>query len=227
MIFGFLSKPQKINSIKILDEIENAVYEHVKPLGFKKHGRTLHRFVSEDISQVINFQYANSKDMEGLFCVNLGVRIPECSERTFHPNNPEKKYYHEYECTLRSRLGSISGKREIWFNLRKNTKRIISSIISELDKVVIPAFSILVSREAIIAHRKNHPLDFFNKLTLFDESMIYGHLGNLEQAKELFEIYYQSVVDDYNEKDGYVTLYGASHGYIDNLDKLALELGIR
>lgn len=29
------------------------------------------------------------------------------------------------------------------------------------------------------------------------------------------------------EKDGYVTLYGASHGHIDYLDGLAVDLGLR
>lgn len=38
------------------DEIEAAVYAQLKPLGFRKYGRTLHRFVSGDLSQVIHFQ---------------------------------------------------------------------------------------------------------------------------------------------------------------------------
>ena len=83
--------------------------------------------------------------------------------------------------------------------------------------------------------------------------MIYGHSGDLEKAKELFEKYYRSAVDEYNgmvkkghkqylkkgervvymgqditaEKDGYVTLYGANHGHIDYLDELATNLGLR
>lgn len=40
----------QINTTQTVDEIEAAVYSHLKPLGFKKYGRTLHRFVSEDIS---------------------------------------------------------------------------------------------------------------------------------------------------------------------------------
>lgn len=83
--------------------------------------------------------------------------------------------------------------------------------------------------------------------------MIYGHLGDIEKAKELFELYYESAVAEYNdlmtnghkqylkkgervvfmgqditaEKDGYVTLYGANHGHIDYLDELAVGLGLR
>ena len=117
-MLDFLKKKTEINTTQIVDEIEAAVYEHIKPYGFKKHGRTLHRFVSEDISQVIHFQSGMpSHGMSGLLCVNLGIRIPECSERTFQPQAEKKKYYHEYECTIRSRLGSVSGKNETWYEI--------------------------------------------------------------------------------------------------------------
>ena len=88
---------------------------------------------------------------------------------------------------------------------------------------------------------------------LLEESIINGHLGDSEKAKQLFEEYYQSVLEEYNElvknghkqylkkgervifmgqditaeKDGYVTLYGANHGHIDYLDELAVNLGLR
>ena len=124
-MFGLLKKKAKINTTQIVDKIETAVYEHVKPYGFKKYGRTLHRFVSQDISQVIHFQSCMpTHGMRGLLCVNLGIRIPECSERTLQPQAKKKKYYHEYECTIRSRLGAVSGKQETWYDLHKKTDKI-------------------------------------------------------------------------------------------------------
>ena len=254
-MFSFLKRKVKINTTQIVDEIESRVYAQIKPYGFKKHGRTLHRFVSEDLSQVIHFQSGMTpQGMGGLLCVNLGIRIPECEERAFHPQGEKKKYYHEYECTLRSRLGTVSGKKETWYDLRKGTDKITKSILEELEQYVLPAYERLNSREAILAHRKDYPLlDDMGSSMLLDECMIYGHLGNREKAKELFERYYQSSVNEYNdlvknghkeylkkgervvfmeqditaEKDGYVTLYGASHGHIDYLDELAVSLGFR
>ena len=254
-MFNFLKKKTEINTTQIIDEIESAVYEHVKPYGFKKHGRTLHRFVSEDISQVINFQCGRSASpVSGHLCVNLGIRIPECSERASQSPTEKKKYYHEYECTIRSRLGIVSGKQETWYDLHKKTDKIIKSVIDEIDQYVLPAYEVLKSREAILAYRKDYPLldDRVNLISL-EECMIYGYLGNIEKAKQLFEEYYQSAVDEYNdlmkngrkqylkkgecvvfmgqditaEKDGYVTLYGANHGHIDYLDELAVSLGLR
>ena len=254
-MFGLFKKATEINTTQIVDEIEAAVLEFVKPYGFKKHGRTLHRFISGDISQVIHFQSGMpTKGMGGQLCVNLGIRIPECSERTFQPKTENKKYYHEYECTIRSRLGTVSGKQETWYDLHKKTDKIIKSIIEEIDQYVLPAYEVLNSRESILAYRKLYPmLDDMNSLILLDECMIYGHIGNTEKAKELFELYYQYAVKEYNdlvenghkqylkkgervvymgqditaEKDGYVTLYGANHGHIDYLDELATNLGLR
>ena len=251
-MFTFLKKKTEINTTQIVDEIEAAVYEHIKPYGFKKHGRTLHRFVSEDISQVINFQ-CGVRGLSGLMCVNIGIRVPECSERTFHPNTEKKKYYHEYECTMRSRLGNVMGKKEKWYDLKKPVDKIVKDVLRQLEKKVLPAFDILSSREAILAHRTDFPWLYAFGPYQLDDCMIYGHLGNIEKAKQSFEEYYQSAEDKYNdlmkngrkqylkkgervvymgqditaEKDGYVTLYGANHGHIDYLDELAVSLGLR
>lgn len=93
-------------------------------------------------------------------------------------------------------------------------------------------------------------------LILLEETMIYGYLGNIEMARQCFEAYYQIVVDEYEhltkygkkqkimngtafyymgktytyedtDADGYVTVYGASHGHIDYLDELAITNGLR
>ena len=254
-MFYIFKKQKDINTTKIIDEIEASVYAAIKAHGFKKHGRTLHRFVSGDISQVINFQSPLSVwGMKKSFCVNIGIRIPECTEKILNPIN-EKKYYKEYECTIRSRLGTVSGERETWYDLRKDANKISKSIIKEIETVVIPTFDVLNSRDSILAHRRNYPLfdTIFSHQILLEECMIYGHLGDVQKAEESFELYYESAVAEYNtlmesghkqylkkgqrvvfmgqditaEKDGYVTLYGASHGYIDYLDELAVKLGIR
>ncbi len=255
MFFSKRNQPNNINTTEIVDEIENAVYEHLKPHGFRKFGRTLHRFVSDDISQVISFQSGMpAQGMRGLMCVNVGIRVPECFERSFSPVN-DKKYYRESACNIRSRLGAVSGRGDTWFDLRKNTNGIIARILKETEERVLPFFDLMNSREAILAHRRDYPLfDAINShLILLDECMIYGRLGEIEKAKERFDIYYRSVVAEYAdrttngrkvylkkgerivyrnqditaEQDGFVTLNGAEHGHIDYLDRLAKELNLR
>lgn len=238
---------------QVLDEIESDVYAHLKPLGFRRFGRTLHRFVSGDLSQVVSFQVRREMlEPSDKFCVNLGIRIPECAERKFLPVN-EKKYYSEAECTLRSRLGTVSGSGEVWFSITENTEAITKRIIEELDRYVLPVFDVLCSREAILARRRDYPqMDTLNnRLISLEECFIYGHLGNMEKAKERFDVYYQSKVDErdhgrtvflkkgerlssdqgtvYAAEDGFYTVFNCKtlQRQLDRLDQLAVELGFR
>lgn len=176
-----------------IDRIEAAVYEQLRPLGFRKYGRTLHRFVSGDLSQVIHFQCGQAyREETHLMWVNIGIRVPECMDRVFQPAAPMKKYYHEYECNIRCRLGEPGGGRETTYDLRGNITQITQDIIQEITRKVIPVLECLSSREAILAHRKEFPnYDRLNRhLILLEEALIYGHIGDYQLAKERFETYY-------------------------------------
>ena len=179
-----------------INRIESEVYKIVKPLGFTKHGRTLHRFVSGDISQVINFQCGQAYlDATHLLSVNIGIRIPECFERQFHVVNA-KSYYHEYECNMRTRLGTVRTKRtkgEKVYDLNRDVDAICSDIIREIEDDVLPVFDIFTSREAVLAHRREYPwFDTMNNHLIFlEEAMIYGHQNDLQKAKEAFDKHYE------------------------------------
>ena len=120
---------------------------------------------------------------------------------SFSAKSGKEKYYHDYDCTIRSRLGTVSGGQETWYDLREKTDRIIKRIADEIDRHVLPAFEVLSSREAILQHRREYPLldNMSSRLIALEECMIYGHLGSIEKAKQLFESYYQSAVEDYND----------------------------
>ena len=112
-------KKQASEVTKSLDRIEKEVLTCVKPYGFRKYGRTLHRFVDGDISQVVGFQLGQAYRGEThLLWVNVGIRVPECMNHSFSPEETPKKYYHEYDCNIRSRLGLIEGKEEDCFDLQ-------------------------------------------------------------------------------------------------------------
>lgn len=194
------NRKAELNVPAVIDKIEAAVYSVVKPIGFRKHGRTLHRFVEGDISQVINFQCGQAiRGNNHLMWVNIGIRVPECDLRCFQSKKPPKKYYHEYECTIRSRLGTVRGRKESEYDLHKSTDKIIADILYQLQTYVLPVFEILNSRDAILEKRRDFPLfDTTNDhLILLEESMIYGHLGNIDKACEVFNAYYQSALEEY------------------------------
>ena len=208
-----------------IDRIEAGVYQLVKPRGFRRHGRTLHRFVSGDISQVISFQCGQAYlNMTHMMTVNLGIRVPECFEKSFTPTEKPKKYYHEYECNIRSRLGEIDGEEVKNFDLRGDIDRIEAEITEDIETKVLPVFDVLDSREAILLHRRDYLCfdTIYNHLIPLEEAMIYGHRGRTEEAKTLFEQYYQSVLDEYR-KGGKEYL----KGHLASLDNLALRLGLR
>lgn len=178
-----------VDSTAILNGIQREVHKVLKPLGFAKHGRTEHRFVSGDISQVIHFQLGQAYLGEThLLYVNIGIRVPECMEY-FLENAPEKKkYYQEHECNLRSRLGEVEGKKESVYDLRKPAEPIIADILRQINDFVLPAFAVLNSREAILAHRREYPnLDrHFGHLILREEAIMLKAMGHLDAASEKF-----------------------------------------
>ena len=209
-----------------IDQIEAEVYGLVKPYGFRKHGRTLHRFVDGDISQVVSFQPGQAYlNMTHMMTVNLGIRVPECSERVFMPSAPTKKYYHEYECNIRSRLGEIDGGEVRVFDLRGSAGAISAEIVRDTETKVLPVFEVLDSRDAILLYRRDYPcFDTLNDhLILLEEAMIYGRRGQTDRAKALFEQYYQSVLDRVRKDEN------AKHlkGHLSYLDGLAGKLGLR
>ena len=199
-MFEFLKKSRT----NVLDEIENAVYKELKPHGFRRYGRTLHRFVSGDISQVIHFQLGEARRGENhLLYVNVGLRVPECVERSFATELEQKKYYHEYECNIRSRLGTVEGREEVCYDLRKSVEKIRADILRQISEVVLPAFDMLASRDGILFHRREYPqFDTLNDhLILLEEAMIYGRRGERDKAAELFRQHYARSRENRNHQD--------------------------
>lgn len=144
-MFSLFDKHQR-NTVQAVDQIESIVYEALKPYGFRKHGRTLHRFVDGDISQVIHFQSGQpSMGKRNLMCVNLGIRVPESFERTFTVKESTRKYYHEYECNIRSRLSVLCSGQDSWYDLEKNPKIIGRDILEKLKHNALPIFNTLNS----------------------------------------------------------------------------------
>ena len=90
-------------------------------------------------------------------------------------------------------------------------------MIAILKQDVLPVFDVLSTRQAVLDHRKDYPyFDTLNsRLILLEEAMIYGHLGELDAAKETFDAYYkQACKENINPR------------HIDYLDKLRIDLGL-
>ena len=226
--FRIIKKPKDVPRVNTLgtpesiDIIENAVYAELKPLGFRKHGRTLHRFVDGDISQVINFQCGQSyREETHLMWVNIGIRVPECFLFSFAPDENPKKYYRESECNIRSRLGKVKGKKVTTYNLHGSIDEITADILGQIKEYVLPTFDVLKDRTSILEKRReyrNFDTLHYNTI-LFQEAMIYGRMGDLDKASELFNRYYFKCKKKISPVKGHLE-------YLDNLDNLAKKLNI-
>jgi hypothetical protein len=225
----YFEKDKQLDTKCIVDEIEKAVYAEVKPLGFKKHGRTLHRFVDGDISQVINFQIGcPPKGVYDVLWVNIGIRVPECELRSFVPEDNTKKYYPEHWCNMRSCLREIEREKEDYYDLHDSIQEITSDVLRQIKDYVIPAFNVLNSRFAILENRRSYPhLDTMNRhLILLEESMIWGRMGNLQKAEEAFNQYYDSKAKEYKGHEGWKS-YGYLRSHLNYLEELADTLHIK
>lgn len=213
-----VSKNKEADSTAAVDSIEAIIYKAVKPLGFRKFGRTLHRFVDGDISQVIHFQNGcPQKGVYDVLWVNLGIRVPECAERTFTVSAEKKQYYHEYDCNIRTRLGEQTRGKAIVYDLREAPERIGEDILKNVTESVLPLYEKINCRQAVLAHRELL-CDFdhmnYRRMADLQEAMIYGARGEVEGARALFGRYYKESVEH-----GHV-------GHVRYLRDLAEKLGI-
>ncbi len=216
----FFKKDNRTTTEKV-DIIENIVYEYLKPFGFKKHGRVLHRFVDSDISQVVEFENGcPAKGIIGVLWVHLGIRVPECMERSFKIREL-KKYYHEYECNIRTSLGTYIHGKDVTYNLKKKPEIIGDDILKALQNHIMPVFELLNSREAILNHRREFSkFDETNEhLILLEEAMIFGTMGDVITAEQRFNEYYKNAIEE-NE------IY-KNTAHLEYLMNLANELGIK
>lgn len=250
----FRKKLPVINAPAVLDQIEAIVFARLKPYGFRRYGRTLHRFVSGDISQVIDFQYHYYN-----FYVNAGIRIPECEIQTFTIPTNEKNYYRLENCQITTRLGCYRGQKKNCFDLKNDPLKNAKTICDEITKWILPMFDALNSREQILAHRKDYSLFDFNSFQCaLDEVFIYGCRGDIEAAKAQFNNYYERGLAIYEreranghlvwlrmgesitakDKNGeirtyiakfprYVRIYSPNDTHLKYLDQLAENLNIR
>ena len=180
-----MRKQRLAEATRALDEVQQAMYALLKPLGFRKHGRVFHRFVEGDISQVIELQRGQAyREETHLFWVSVGIRVPECQLRSFAPAEEAKRFYHEWQCNLRWTVGERSKKQTGAYDLRKPVEPIIGDILARLTGSVLPLFEALSGRDAILARRMDYP-QLWPMRHLLDSALIAGRRGDAGRATEL------------------------------------------
>lgn len=114
---------------KALDSVQASLRPLLKERGFKVRGRSFNCTTQDGLTQVINFQMGASdppgttyipglrENLHGLFTINLGVYIPEVA--ALHGGGSAKSWVQEYQCSIRDRLGPVSGSdKDVWWHAR-------------------------------------------------------------------------------------------------------------
>ncbi len=121
-----------------LDNVQAAVWDYLRPLGYRKRGRSFNRVTSGGNTLAINLQqgmYAKSK--YGQLAVNLGVFIP-CVYLVERGEEPPL-FCSEPESHVRQRLGVlVHGGRDVWFDLSSDLEVIAETLIDYLKRVGLP-----------------------------------------------------------------------------------------
>ncbi|MFM2225262.1 MAG: hypothetical protein RJA07_1464 [Bacteroidota bacterium] len=126
-----------------LDNIQKEIFHFLKPLGFKKKGRTFNRETEDGIYQVINIQSGRyefgdkyvipgfRENYYGKFTVNLGVMVKEIYELDSY--NKPKDIYQDYDCQIRTRLTHLTIKQDLWWSISDDNEKTAIEVIEGLN----------------------------------------------------------------------------------------------
>ncbi len=186
-----------------LDSIQKEIFLFLKPLGFKKKGRTFNRETEDGIYQVINIQSGRyefgdkyvipgfRENYYGKFTVNLGVMVKEIYELESH--NKSKDIYQDYDCQIRERLPHLTIKQDHWWSITDDNNITAKEVINGLDSHGLEWLNYFETREKII-NNWVEKADSNSPRAKLDVALIVLNQDK-EKGKELIQDYYNNIAD--------------------------------
>ncbi|GAA4327302.1 hypothetical protein GCM10023115_24810 [Pontixanthobacter gangjinensis] len=206
-----ISEMNKPDYGKKLDLIQKEIHQFLKPLGFKKRGRTFNREVESGLFQVINFQSGQfpvgdnyeipgvRESFYGKFTVNLGVCIEELYLIEF--SEKKKPFYQEYDCQIRNRLETIIQKTDKWWEIDSDSNN-SKIIIDGLKFKGFEWFQLFDTREKIIKNWGD-PSHSHSSRAQLDVALIVLQTDKNRGAK-LIQDYFENIENDKSSHKKYV-----------------------
>lgn len=188
----------KSEFVKHLDIVQAHVAAFLKPLGFRRKGRTFNRTTAGGLTQAINFQMDKypigahylipffHSNLYGKFAVNLGVLLP-CVYET-ECQKPAPDFMQEYHCTIRDRLSELAFGKDRWFEVTADTSTLATKLVQLLDKFGLPFLEQFPDYPAVLAYHQAHGvLPFQNPgRAALEAGIVAHHLGDAPAAQHLF-----------------------------------------
>lgn len=138
---------EKTNAQVAFDETVKAIYDLLKPIGFKKKALNFYR-VKNDICQLINIQksfYNSNKSIT--FTINICVDIIKIDN-----NFPPMTHFH-----IRERIGNIKGNGDCWY------------AFDEIQDIFTRKQKYQSERELVLEDIEKYALPFLDKFTNQDD----------------------------------------------------------
>ncbi len=148
-----------------VDQVQAALHEKLRGLGFRKQGRTFNRTTEDVLVQVVNVQMGAHdppgttyipglrENLYGWFTVNLGVYVPEVAR--FHGGGEAKGFVREYHCCVRNRLGPLGPERkDLWWR-NDAVEEVVPDLLARLDRDGLPFLARFATRDAILREWKD------------------------------------------------------------------------
>jgi hypothetical protein len=184
----------KSDFAKQMDQIQTALRPLLKREGYRVRGRTFNRTTPDGLVQVINLQMGNfdppgttyipglRDNLYGKFAVNLGVYVPEVA--LYHGGSEARSFVHEYNCCVRTRLGTTEPEKEIWWMVHA-TDDVISDVSRELRNQGFSFLERFESREKILLELGDVTENIFLNPPRIVCAIILAARGKAEDARSL------------------------------------------
>jgi hypothetical protein len=181
-----------------LDLVQASVAAFLKPLGFRKKGRTHNRTTDGGLVHVINFQigaYPVREHCEitglrehayGQFTVNLGVLLPCVFEAEWQKSTPSLA--REFDCSIRERLGTLAFGSDEWLSITPDVPAAATELLELLDKFGLPFVEQFPTYGTVLAYYDlNRALPgILEGRDAFVAGIVAHHLGDIPRASKYF-----------------------------------------
>jgi len=202
------SVKKKSPNVQYLNEVQKEVHQYLKPLGFKKRGRTFNRQTENGLWQVINFQSGQypigenyvipgiRESFYGKFTVNMGVIVKELYD--VDDIGKQKDFYQDYDCQIRTRLSQLIWENDYWWDITTDMKNTSEQIIEGLNEKGITWLDTFETREKICANWGN--VKGSSNRAKLDVALIVFQT-NKKKGGKLIEEYYNNIESHKGHKE--------------------------
>jgi hypothetical protein len=193
----------KTDAVHAMDDVQS----HLRPLlqehGFRIRARTCNRVMPCGLTHVINFQMGRfdasdpnytpgfRKNLYGKFTINVGVYVPEVA--TARHGSLHRGFAQEVECSVRVRLGHLSGEpSDQWWDLPADAN-IKSELLLRLERDAFTFLARLGTRDSLVHELQSSPeIAAIGEPPRITCAIILAHQGEFHRARALLTSQVQS-----------------------------------